>query len=76
MQGSNANVSHTINEDERREFTNHINGVSTTRFLVFGMHLFDDGADFRRYLKVMQMSVHAFRFPPRRCSSLTRPATV
>jgi plastin-1 len=28
VQGSNANVSHTINEDERREFTNHINGVS------------------------------------------------
>ncbi|KAJ8073715.1 fimbrin [Marasmius tenuissimus] len=27
VQGSNANVSHTINEDERREFTNHINLV-------------------------------------------------
>ncbi|KAI6132322.1 calponin homology domain-containing protein [Pisolithus croceorrhizus] len=27
VQGSNANVSHTINEDERTEFTNHINGV-------------------------------------------------
>ncbi|KAK0477211.1 calponin homology domain-containing protein [Armillaria luteobubalina] len=27
VQGSNANVSHTINEDERREFTNHINMV-------------------------------------------------
>lgn len=27
VQGSNANVSHTINEDERSEFTNHINGV-------------------------------------------------
>ncbi|PPQ67750.1 hypothetical protein CVT26_007037 [Gymnopilus dilepis] len=27
VQGSNANVSHTINEDERREFTNHINTV-------------------------------------------------
>ncbi|KAG8747746.1 hypothetical protein FRC10_011875 [Ceratobasidium sp. 414] len=27
MQGSNANVSHTINEDERSEFTVHINGV-------------------------------------------------
>ncbi|KAF9006768.1 hypothetical protein BDZ89DRAFT_1168632 [Hymenopellis radicata] len=25
VQGSNANVSHTINEDERMEFTNHIN---------------------------------------------------
>ena len=32
VQGSNANVSHTINEDERREFTNHINGVSITCF--------------------------------------------
>ncbi|KAA1473084.1 hypothetical protein DENSPDRAFT_839506 [Dentipellis sp. KUC8613] len=27
VQGSNANVSHTINDDERREFTNHINGI-------------------------------------------------
>jgi plastin-1 len=27
VQGSNANVSHTLNEDERTEFTNHINGV-------------------------------------------------
>ncbi|KAG9078005.1 hypothetical protein FRC06_005322, partial [Ceratobasidium sp. 370] len=26
VQGSNANVSHTINEDERSEFTIHING--------------------------------------------------
>jgi hypothetical protein len=32
VQGSNANVSHTINEDERREFTNHINGVSQHLF--------------------------------------------
>jgi hypothetical protein len=32
VQGSNANVSHTINEDERREFTNHINGVSNNSF--------------------------------------------
>ncbi|KAI0764793.1 fimbrin [Fomes fomentarius] len=27
VQGSNANVSHTMNEDERSEFTNHINAV-------------------------------------------------
>lgn len=27
VKGSNANVSHTINEDERTEFTRHINGV-------------------------------------------------
>ncbi|KAG8982922.1 hypothetical protein FRB94_007692 [Tulasnella sp. JGI-2019a] len=27
VQGSNANVSHTINQDERSEFTIHINGV-------------------------------------------------
>ncbi|TFK28467.1 fimbrin [Coprinopsis marcescibilis] len=27
VQGSNANVSHTLNEDERSEFTNHINTV-------------------------------------------------
>ena len=29
VHGSNANVSHTINEDERAEFTNHINAVSS-----------------------------------------------
>ena len=28
--GSNANVAHTINEDERSEFTHHINAVSST----------------------------------------------
>jgi plastin-1 len=28
VKGSNANVSHTLNEDERIEFTNHINTVS------------------------------------------------
>lgn len=28
VQGSNANVSHTINEEEKAEFTNHINSVS------------------------------------------------
>jgi plastin-1 len=27
IKGSNANVSHTINEDERQEFTSHINTV-------------------------------------------------
>ncbi|KAI0319153.1 calponin homology domain-containing protein [Amylostereum chailletii] len=27
VQGANVNTSHTINEDERREFTNHINGI-------------------------------------------------
>ncbi|KII84639.1 hypothetical protein PLICRDRAFT_179448 [Plicaturopsis crispa FD-325 SS-3] len=27
VQGANANTSHTINQDERAEFTNHINGV-------------------------------------------------
>ena len=32
--GSNANVSHTINEDEQREFTNHINGVSNNSALL------------------------------------------
>jgi plastin-1 len=29
VKGSNANVSHTINEDEREQFTSHINGVSS-----------------------------------------------
>lgn len=27
VQGTNANVTHTINEDERTEFTRHINSV-------------------------------------------------
>lgn len=27
MHGTNANVTHTINDDERTEFTRHINGV-------------------------------------------------
>ncbi|ORX56745.1 fimbrin [Hesseltinella vesiculosa] len=27
VQGTNANVTHTINEDERTEFTHHINGI-------------------------------------------------
>jgi plastin-1 len=34
VQGSNANVSHTINEDERTEFTNHINSVSHSNKLL------------------------------------------
>ena len=33
MQGSNANVSHTLNEDERAEFTNHINMVRRAIFI-------------------------------------------
>jgi hypothetical protein len=33
VQGANVNTSHTINEDERREFTNHINGVCTVPLL-------------------------------------------
>ena len=48
VQGSNANVSHTINEDERREFTNHIIGVSKTRSDFLGMHSFDDDDVSRR----------------------------
>jgi plastin-1 len=32
VQGSNANVSHTLNEDERSEFTNHINGVRDSSY--------------------------------------------
>lgn len=34
MQGSNANVSHTLNEDERAEFTNHINMVRRVVFIM------------------------------------------
>jgi plastin-1 len=33
VQGSNANVSHTLNEDERAEFTNHINMVRRAIFI-------------------------------------------
>ena len=33
MQGSNSNVSHTLNEDERAEFTNHINMVRRAFFI-------------------------------------------
>ena len=33
VQGSNANVSHTLNEDERAEFTNHINMVRRAIFV-------------------------------------------
>jgi plastin-1 len=39
VQGSNANVSHTINEDERREFTNHINLVCLIRSSLDFNHL-------------------------------------
>jgi len=34
MQGSNANVSHTINEDEWQEFTHHINNVGNNSALL------------------------------------------
>lgn len=31
VKGSNANITHSINEDERTEFTRHINQVGNTR---------------------------------------------
>jgi plastin-1 len=34
VKGSNANVSHTVNEDERTEFTRHINQVCLFRCLL------------------------------------------
>ncbi|KAF5349265.1 hypothetical protein D9756_009381 [Leucocoprinus leucothites] len=65
VQGSNANVSHTINEDERREFTNHINGVIendpdiSDRFPIptETMQLFDDCKDGLILCKLINDSV-------------------
>ncbi|TRM59512.1 calponin homology domain-containing protein [Schizophyllum amplum] len=65
VQGSNANVSHTINEDERREFTNHINGVIEndadigSRFPIptDTMQLFDDVKDGLILCKLINDSV-------------------
>lgn len=34
VKGSNASVQHTINEDERTEFTRHINSVGVSFFLI------------------------------------------
>lgn len=35
VKGSNTNITHSINEDERTEFTRHINQVSQSLFVVF-----------------------------------------
>lgn len=35
VKGSNANVSHTINQDEREQFTSHINGVRHANFPIW-----------------------------------------
>lgn len=50
VQGSSANVSHTINEDERTEFTRHMNAVlagdpdigSRLPFPLDNMQIFDE----------------------------------
>ena len=47
VQGSNANVSHTINEDERSEFTSHINGVGLSALMKAKTHLLLLGARWR-----------------------------
>lgn len=65
VQGSNANVSHTINEDERTEFTNHINGVIEndpdigTRFPIptATMQIFDECRDGLILCKLINDSV-------------------
>ncbi|KAI0064997.1 fimbrin [Artomyces pyxidatus] len=65
VQGSNANVSHTINEDERREFTNHINGILEGDADVGGripiptetMQLFDEARDGLILCKLINDSV-------------------
>jgi plastin-1 len=65
VQGSNANVSHTINEDERREFTNHINGVlegdadvgSRIPIPTDTMQLFDEARDGLILCKLINDSV-------------------
>jgi uncharacterized protein YxeA len=38
VKGSNASVQHTINEDERTEFTRHINSVSGRSYKVTVFH--------------------------------------
>ena len=71
MQGSNANVSHTINEDERSEFTIHINGVSSfghTRTAMAGVDLWSLG---RRYLPVIRTLERVCLFLRIACSCLT-----
>ncbi|KZT20923.1 hypothetical protein NEOLEDRAFT_1074449 [Neolentinus lepideus HHB14362 ss-1] len=65
VQGSNANVSHTINEDERREFTNHINSVlegdadvgSRVPIPTNTMQLFDECRDGLILCKIINDSV-------------------
>ncbi|KAF9448600.1 Ca2+-binding actin-bundling protein [Macrolepiota fuliginosa MF-IS2] len=65
VQGANVNTSHTINEDERREFTNHINGVIENdpdigdRFPIptDTMQLFDDCKDGLILCKLINDSV-------------------
>ncbi|KAI9568082.1 calponin homology domain-containing protein [Boletus coccyginus] len=65
VKGSNANVSHTINEDERKEFTNHINGVIendpdvSNRFPIptDTMQLFDECRDGLILCKLLNDSV-------------------
>ncbi|KAH9991525.1 calponin homology domain-containing protein [Russula vinacea] len=65
VQGSNANVSHTINEDERREFTNHINGIlegdadvgSRIPIPTETMQLFDEARDGLILCKLINDSV-------------------
>ncbi|ELU45156.1 Ca2+-binding actin-bundling protein [Rhizoctonia solani AG-1 IA] len=72
VQGSNANVSHTINEDERSEFTIHINGVRTSLFDVMDTKFIFE----IRFLLVTQM--WGLVYPSRRitCSSLTNAETI
>ncbi|KAF8991758.1 calponin homology domain-containing protein [Cyathus striatus] len=65
VQGSNANVSHTLNEDERKEFTNHINTViendpdigSRYPIPVDTMQLFDEVKDGLILCKLINDSV-------------------
>ncbi|KAN0086006.1 Calponin homology domain containing protein [Tylopilus felleus] len=65
VKGSNANISHTINEDERKEFTNHINCVVENdpdighRFPIptDTMQLFDECRDGLTHCKLINDSV-------------------
>ena len=64
--GSNSNVSHTINEDERTEFTRHINQVGPPS------HCLRTALTRRRRSSlVMLISETDSPFPPIRCKSLT-----
>jgi hypothetical protein len=68
------NAQHTINEDERRSFTDHINAVSTgSNACTNPVYIADDlnYVSSRRFFLVMPISVTCYRSRPTPCSCLT-----